>query len=122
MIIEVPVEEAKLLVDIFGIPIPGKEIPVAVAALVGEPQQEKPKRRFADMSPAQQAGIVCGDERFQNWIGVSNAEVAAEWVRKRCEVVSRADLNTNQNAKHRWEGILQDYRRATGLEAEDYAA
>lgn len=94
-----------------------------------EPVPEKPKERWADKSPAQQAGIRCQDERFRIWlfdaypdesdIGfVSGEHAAAATVRKICGVQSRSELNTNTDARVRWAALDTEFMQAIGLMAK----
>lgn len=83
---------------------------VAIAALKAgtyieqQAQPEKPKGGEL----ARLAGIWCADPKFWAWIGtvsqgvtqgyVTNEAEAAEWVRKMCDIESRADLDHNKDA------------------------
>ena len=84
-------------------------------------QVERPKQKFEDMPPSQQAGIRCGDIEFQDWItglsenrhrtfseGDTGADVAAILVREHCGVDSRSLLN-GQIASERWKALNIEY-------------
>ena len=103
-IFEVPIENAdKALHELGGVPQFASNQWVAVAALndVATITQEKPKRRLADMSLAQQAGILCGDAKFLRFMSVVYDEREgdpAAFVRRWCHVKSRREFDTNENA------------------------
>lgn len=115
MVIEVPIEQAREVVDMFGIPNPASEISVAVAALV-ENVRGPEKRKFEDMKASQQAGILCHDRRFQEWCGCDDAASTARVVKAVCRVETRADLATNQEAADQWVKMVSRYRQETGLD------
>ena len=99
------------------VPADGILSPLPVAA-------GKPSRRWADVPPAEQAGIRCAEPGFRDWIWdkhhmpVATAEVAAAWVRTECCVASRAELNTNHKARVIWHQLDAEYQAATGRIAE----
>jgi len=80
---------------------------------VGVPAGAKVRRKFEDLTPAQQAGILCGQPSFRIFLskrfnyGVTTDEEAAEAVRELCKVKSRALLTTD-NAD--WSGLLLAFR------------
>jgi hypothetical protein len=85
-----------------------------------QPKPERPKQSWSSMSRAQQAGVLCSDERFQSWIGVwgSGAEQqAANYVREHCGVGSRSYLDLD-GASAKWDQLVTSYRIATGQQAE----
>lgn len=47
---------------------------------------------------ARLAGQLCQQESFQNWIGVTSAEHAAESIRSICGIESRSELDHNEIA------------------------
>jgi len=74
------------------------------------PDDDGHRTPWADMSPVQQAGIRCNDEKFQEWLGATDAKGAAEAVRTHCGVKSRAELRDNENARAAWSATDQQYR------------
>lgn len=91
------------------------------------PKGEKPKKRFDEMSRAQQAGILCADPSFQEWIAqklpvsmMRNDGDTAAIVRSLCGISSRSELDSgvSSEAAQRWDNIVFDYRQATGQLAE----
>lgn len=113
VVVEIPIEQAAAFVATFGTPNPAEGVPVALARLV--PTQEAPRepakdrRRFTDLPPSQQAAIRCNETNFWRFASVADDTEAAEFVRKRCRVRSRSDLNTNAEAAERWNAIEGDY-------------
>ena len=104
--------------------------PAAMNAPVTE--YPKPKQRFADMPRAQQAGIMCNELLFVNWLfetgppeGDNNEPPieeegwAAKQVRRRCGVMSRTQFDRDLEAGARWDALLTQYHRDTGRSAED---
>lgn len=73
----------------------------------------RPKRAWGDLSPAQQAGLLCGDPMFQQFLcGLGNAshpgrDEAAEAVRRICRVRSRAEITTDNIE---WRNLVADFR------------
>jgi len=63
MIIEVPLESANSVVEMFGLPRPNEELWVAVAALH---TQSKPTAGANEA--VQKAGIICRDTNFGRWL------------------------------------------------------
>lgn len=124
IVVEVPIEQAEAVVRAFGVPQPGKEIPIALARLV-EPseaseQPEPVKPRKPSSTPnAQKAAILTGEAPFRRFlaetggfagIAVLDADMAAEEVRARCKVVSRRELDSDLEAAKRWHDLNADYR------------
>ena len=77
----------------------------------------KPRRKFTDLPPAQQAGMRCGDTQFREWVGRVRlglgwdvtASAAAQYVRDFTRVDSRAELNRNPAAAARWAVLLTEF-------------
>ena len=114
VIIEVPQEQAKRVVDVFGLPQPNEEMWVAVAALK--------KERLAGNARAsraiQQAGILGKDTAFGVWL--KNAKNFPEVdphqpdtieaaIRSVTGVKSRADWRTNEQALLIWERLYNEF-------------
>lgn len=55
---------------------------------------EKPKG--GDL--ARLAGMLCTNQKFQEWADVSNSDAAAEFIRRRCGIQSRAELDNDWSA------------------------
>lgn len=113
---EVPLEAQAAVMAALGTPMPDAETWVAIARLrqpgaepasvPGEVNQlplPKPK------SLAQIAGILCNTGAFQKWSGSKSADEAAEWLRGHCNVASRADLDTNEDAAAKFRDLKGEY-------------
>lgn len=74
---------------------------------------DKPRRKFEDLTPAQQAGILCGQQNFRVFLNerfhynTGSADEAAEAVRELCKVTSRALLTTDNTE---WKALLLAFR------------
>lgn len=80
------------------------------------------KRKWSDLSYAEQAGIRCAEPEFQKFIRATNADDAAKIVRQICCVNSRSELNdpTNEPARGFWKNIERNY--AAHLTDRQYAS
>ena len=134
LILEVPVEQTEQVLQTLGAPMPDAERWVAVALL----QPEKPaqnavpdrqavayapgRRRFSELPRSQQAGIRCDDPEFARW-AIRNwgmeGDSAADVVRWRCQIASRAELDTNNRAARIWDEIDAQFLQDTGRMATD---
>jgi hypothetical protein len=71
------------------------------------------KRAWGDMSPSQQAGLLCGDPRFHQFlfercnISKPDKDEAAAAVREICGVTSRAAISIDNIA---WRDLVADFR------------
>jgi hypothetical protein len=87
-----------------------------------QPKPERPKRKFDELTCAEQAGILCADPKFQQWLGVlpdSDGEAhAAETVRDLCDVTSRSLIGKTGASMQKWTRLVTNYRQATGQMAE----
>lgn len=94
---------------------------------VEEPAREVPKppaprtpKSWHQMSPAQQAGLLCSEVQFQRFLietygrhspGLADAaENAAVIVREACCVQSRREIVSGSVPAQRWRDIVADYR------------
>jgi hypothetical protein len=120
--VEIPEEYGEAIVRAFGWPTRVKPLPVAVARLEeGMPNKSEPKpeaepRRFDRLSPAEQAGILCKEERFAEFLRTTSPyrqseKGTEETVRLYCGVDSRADIKEGTEAHRQWRVILKHYRR-----------
>jgi hypothetical protein len=124
--VEVPEEYGEAIVRAFGWPTRVKPLPVAVARLEGDgeqlkqPERRPEPRRFDDLSPAEQAGIVCKDPNFAEFLRTTPPYMGAmlnpDWnpedmVRDCCGVKSRKDIEEGTEAHRQWRVILSRFRR-----------
>jgi len=80
------------------------------------------RRRFDTLPPAQQAGILCNDTRFQRFAATRcglpdqqfAASAAAEFLRDCCRITSRRDLNGDQAADARFQTLRTEFDAFTG--------
>ena len=112
LILELPIEALTDVVALLGAPVPGNEVWVAVARLrldgTAQPVAEiEPPRKTASL--AQIAGILCGEGAFRMFIGAATAEAAAEYVRIRCNVSSRANIDGNPDATEAFKTLKGEY-------------
>ena len=109
--IEAPIEQ---LQHVAKIAEHGKWVAVArIAETAAVVPAEKERRAFTDMSPAQQAGMLCADRAFRLFLAekfdmpLPDPEEAANVIRHHCKVKSRKDI-TADNAG--WSDIVLAYR------------
>ena len=128
VIVEIPIEAAdQALAALGGLPQPGQEKHVAVARMSGKREANdaepiKERRKFEDLKRSQQAGMLCAEKRFQAFLrevhrvnflssfGSTEGErIAATYVRKRCNVNSRSQFDTNKEAAAKWDALQSEY-------------
>lgn len=124
LIIEIPIERAEAAIAAFGMPIPGSEIHVAVARLVDpatskEPRTPNPdasergRAAYAEKAPGEQAivrsALLAREAAFQTWLNVDSETRAADAIRRHCQIHSRKDLATNNEAFSRFIKLESDY-------------
>lgn len=108
--IEIPIERGAEFVATFGAPDTSTGVPVALARIdpkashaPAAPEAQQPRsasapergehRSWAELSPAQQAGIRCNDPLFQRFMKErKGVDDAADGVRGICGVASRSQL------------------------------
>ncbi|MEM8970925.1 MAG: hypothetical protein AAGD43_02520 [Pseudomonadota bacterium] len=74
-------------------------------------------RRFYDLPPAQQAGILCNTPLFQRFVALrlnlptdeASTQCAAEFVRDVCRVSSRSELDNLLGAAKRFAALKTEY-------------
>ena len=145
LVIEIAVEQQESAFRALGYPMPGTEIPVAVARLTASPQPERmglgtasntdtsPKQRrpFHTLPLSQQAALLCNDVAFQNWARDNmdgphrdpdpaiDEKTAAFFMRHMCcEGLSRSTLDTNPEYAKRFLAMLERFEIAVGRRVE----
>ncbi len=120
VVIELPIEQAGAFVAHFGAPVPGAEVPVAIARLVEQkaasiaPESAlaaKRRRPFSSLSLAQQAGMRCEEPTFRTFLRETrryHGDVA-DYVRHYCGVVSRSQLALDNESGARWLKLNREY-------------
>ena len=68
----------------------------------------KPRQQWDNMPRAQQAGILCGEDGFRQFIGVETADDAKRWIYGHCGVTSRTEIDAK--APQKWDQLVADYR------------
>lgn len=138
LVIEIPIERAEEAIRKFGIPQPGKEVPVAIALLnieaAAQPSPDKSaaaKERYRQMPEWQKAqmrsAMLCRDRDFQVWL-MGRSVMGQEWeaatlatakaLRDRLGVKSRAEIATDKTVYDAFIAVETAYKQATGQFAE----
>lgn len=60
-------------------------------------------------SNARQSGIMCGNPKFQAWLGVGGADEAAASLRRMCGVKSRRELDECPAAARRFHEVRRRF-------------
>lgn len=82
----------------------------------------KERRPFDQMPFPQQAGILCGDDRFQKFAAIRsgfpdqqfNPTAAAEYLRQCCGIESRRELKTDPTAQDKLQALRTEFDAWTG--------
>jgi hypothetical protein len=114
--IEIPIEQAEQFVAAFGIPNAAEETWVALARLDLVNDNGKPNDNWKpdEINVAQHCALVCQKPTFWEYlqsrsIHCEGEQDAATYVRRWCEINTRADLATNEKARGRWEWLESHY-------------
>lgn len=112
---EVPIEKADAAYKVLGgMPDHGTERWFGIARLDPKAlEPPKPKRSWHEMQPAQQAGILCEDKVFHQFLRETTDYTHADYplmVRQICGIESRADILPGTNAAEKWRSLVSDYR------------
>ncbi len=117
IVIEVPIEAGAAFVAAFGTPNPATGVPVALARIDpnAKAEPEKIKRKWDELSIAQQAGIMCNEKGFQLFVSetadrvCTNVDDAAQYVRQLCGVNSRAHIEGKPEAEKKFRALRIEY-------------
>lgn len=79
-------------------------------------------RRMEDLAPAQQAGILCNDPRFQSFAamrcgfqdGQFSTGAAAQYLRECCQISTRRELDISPTARARFQTLRTEFDAWTG--------
>ncbi len=128
LIFEVPLAAQAETLSILGAPLSSESKWCAIALLrepgeaTGAEAPAKERQNWDELSPTQQAGILCGDGQFIEFIeeqyAAGDYHNAADFVRVHCDVVSRKQLSTDELPREKWRALDQEYRQWAGLEAQ----
>jgi hypothetical protein len=130
--VELPIEAGAAFIAAFGTPNPATDCPVALARIdlsakpakaISAPEQSNvepiKRRKFADLRPSTQAGIVCGEAAFSKYMEEQHPDSRgfgrAEFVRHICGVKSRTEFDTDPEAANRWRLLLSSYLTWRGV-------
>lgn len=126
----IEVDEANIaqVFQVLGYPTSGESISVGIARLTHAPNAEKPKRHFNDMQPSQQAGMLCCNEEFQQFIWKAHtplwsaldvgekydvserrSRTATAVVRSLLSVESRSELDSDEHKAKLWSELLGSF-------------
>jgi hypothetical protein len=94
------------------------DMPVAIAPLTPDAFESGSRKAEAwkSLGPlAQSAVLICRDLGFQKFVeevaGYARSEdEAAKYVRERCDVTTRKDIDTADGAKEKFGSLMADYR------------
>lgn len=121
IILEVPLEQESDVHAKIGYPSPDGSTWVALARLSANAEMvgasEKSKRQWSDMPRSKQAGIAAKDPEFVRYLWAAHRmnddatdEAVAQFIRLRCGVSSRANLDTMPTAGDLWDKLYSDYQ------------
>lgn len=143
LIMEAPIENMMLALNALGQPgiatdnwcmIQPIKKPVAenAATIAAKPAENKPKRKFSELSLPEQCALRCEDGRFERFLYESRQVVfdtdatgyhpemdTAAFVRGILGVNSRAELSTNHDAANKWRSLEAEFQR--WLTDQEYA-
>lgn len=115
VVIDIEPQFKKAFLEMF----PEIDTPVALAPLGLHVDTTKPKG-WHDMGPLTQSAVMlCKEPDFQRWIAsivkhpdakLKPEEMAADYIRVRCGVASRKELDTIDGGKSRFGALMADYR------------
>jgi len=116
LVFEIPTEAfADALEKLGGAPNPGASVSVAIARL-DVAKVDKPKER----TPSQRAWALCQSTRFGEWLfkrTATNAPIEVPYIattlRDLLMVESRGELDTNPEARARFETLEREYQEST---------
>jgi hypothetical protein len=130
--IELPIEQAEDAISKFGIPLPGQEIPVAVARLyepvaapVKAPDPDKSQRgkdayaaKDAMEKAVVRAALICRDEAFQAYAGAATEVQARAELCKWLGVASRREIGRSELVYRNFLNIEHGFAISQGREPE----
>lgn len=113
LILEVPLEQQGDVLSMLGAPLPDRDLWVAIALL-----SDQQNANYKGGKLAQEAGILCGQGAFRQWaaiegqydgIAMLDGDMAADFIRERCGVTSRAHLDHDAGAAKEFIEIKRAY-------------
>jgi hypothetical protein len=83
-------------------------VPMALAALKTAAQQQQDQQERPKGGPLSRwLAMRCAEPEFQEWLGATSSEQAADKVRKLLDISSRAELDNDDDARHRFDTIIR---------------
>lgn len=113
--IEVPLTDLEGVITRLGSPSSAEDRWVAVArvtSIAARGAAAKParvKRRWAETSVVERAGIMANDPVWQAAIKAKDADEAAAYIRRMCKVESRRDISESDAAMKVFEALERGY-------------
>ena len=131
LVFEAPVEQTEHILKLLGYPDPGGSRWVGIAPLeLGKKTETQAERatarkpeskRWQDMKLSARAGIMCADKGFWKYVEgqmpnlkCDSEKCAADYVRWRCQVPSRADLDKSAEAGNQFLELEAEFNRWAG--------
>lgn len=104
IILEVPLEKQNEVLMLLGAPLPDRDLWCGIALL-----EDGKNDTYKGGKLAQSAGILCGEGAFRQWCDASNPDAAADYIRSRCGVDSRAHLDHDETAGRAFKEMKIEY-------------
>jgi hypothetical protein len=136
-VIEFPIEEAEQVIESLGIPVPGKERHVCIGLRdklleIAEGKATGPERhanlslvgkqRYAEADEMKRAvmraGMLPNDPQFIDWVSRKSELSAVDFIRNECDVESRSEIATDENAFHAFMRMEREFLVWAGRAAE----
>lgn len=118
IVLEVALEQADAALEVLGgVPRPDAERWVAVARMKPPAPTPKPKR---ERLTSERAAMLCNDAAFRGWFATAHARDAhpaldiVALIRAHLNVNSRAELDTDPEARKRFEALESEFNQSTG--------
>jgi hypothetical protein len=105
LIVEIEPRDAVAAFGLFGAP----GVPMALARLATTTEKKAQERAEKPLGGplSKWLGMQCADPRFQAWLEVGSEKDAADYVRRLCEVSSRALIDHDEAARQRFEDLIR---------------
>lgn len=119
LIFEIDISLQGDVLEMLGPPRTDVSVPCAIALLdmkaVKAESQESvanghPKKSWPELARSQQAGILCSDEDFQRYFGVSTTLDASAKLKEHFHISSRTVLDSDPEMGPRWDEFVALYR------------
>lgn len=104
LILEVPLEQQGDVLSMLGAPLPDRDLWVAIALLSDQENAD-----YKGGKLAQSAGIMCAEGAFKQWCDATSDDAAADYIRTRCGVTSRAHLDHDETAAREFREMKREY-------------